>query len=223
MPTSVLPQLLEISELEEQKAVFEDEAKKVDAKIRDCLSDIRKALENSATTGDPLRDLVIKDWGISEVVEKRYRLLQKRLVGKKGEFVLIPFATKVPHKHTFGEGYEYRDARCYRLGVLEAETLVWEKDVQITLPISRYISGEEGFVSPSEVHELHKENIFAHAFGGFHEGDPPLLRELINGDCGYVIVIGDEAVRKWLKEQRMQGLFKSVADALSKLVLEPTD
>jgi len=158
--------------------------------------------------------------------KKQEKALQKkieeRLAGKRGEFVLLSFDAEIRFKYTW-IGDEYRHASCYRIGVLEGEKLMWNGEDQLsapTLPISRYLKGEEGIFRPGDnIGGVVQKNIFAH---GYCDEDPPPLHALMQNECGS-IVIGDEAVKEWLQKRGMEELFKLAATALSKLILEPTD
>ena len=158
--------------------------------------------------------------------KKHQKALQKKiegqLEGKRGEFVLLSFCAKIPYKYTMVE-VEYRDASCYRIGVLEGEKLMRNDEDRLsmpTLPISRYLKGEEGIFRPGDnIGGVVQKNIFAH---GYCDEDPPPLHALMQNECGS-IVIGDEAVKEWLQKRGMEELFKLAATALSKLILEPTD
>lgn len=158
-------------------------------------------------------------------LEENYRKLEKRLAGKRGEFVLLSYRAKIPFKYTMRHTV-YRYASCYRLGVLEGEELVWKKAEDslstppITLPIPRYLKGEIMFIRPGDnVGKVVKKNIFAHSH--CYE-NPPSLQALMQKEQGS-IVIGDEEVKEWFKKHSMEELFKPAAAALSKLILEPTD
>jgi hypothetical protein len=59
------------------------------------LARLHKAMQkNGATTGDPIRDHVIKHWSADEDVETYIRELQARLVGKIGQLCLVVYVTR---------------------------------------------------------------------------------------------------------------------------------
>lgn len=213
-------------EREELRLRQETELKQIDDQISELTKDLQSRVENEETTGDRVRDLVIRVHGVDDVIEQKYRSTEARLIGKKGEFVLISYKTQIRTRHTFGRGWEYRGAKWFRLGVLEGEQLVWNPKVFITLPVSRYVGAESSAYFGDTIlalsRDVQKENIFA-----LHDIDdsPPLLIEQVQEQHGPIVefVIGDADVRGWLKEHLMEDLFKLAAGALSKLILEPTE
>ncbi|MBI2004740.1 hypothetical protein HYS79_01085 [Patescibacteria group bacterium] len=194
--------------------------------IYEKLKKVRKAFAAGESTGDHIRDMVLTVHGLDHKLEEKYRELEGKLKGKRGEFVLLSYHAKIPFKHSM-TGVEYRDASCFRLGVLEGEELVWKDGdglsamvSPVTFHISRYIKSEEGYIRPGDnLGGVVQKNIFAR---GYDEGPPP-LHALMRSEGGE-IVIGDEAVKKWLEERGivMEALFVPAAAALSKLILEPT-
>ena len=225
MSLKELIQQIEHNELHRQALL--GQAKKVSKQNADILSNIRKAVKAGESTDDHIRNMVLVVHGLDTELEKKYRALEGLLAGKKGEFVLLSYDVNVPFKFS-ATSVECRHASFYRIGVLEGEGLAWmDKNdpftsySPITLPVSRYLSGKESyFHSGDNTGGVSVRNIFAHAHN--HE-DPPSLHALMQGEAGGSVVIGDEEVRKWLKEHRMEALFEPAAAALSKLILEPTD
>lgn len=225
-----------LSELLVAKGVAEATRKHLNEEIAKSAEAVRHLIREGHTTGDRLVDLVLlAGGGLNDPALPRLRELEGGLKGKKGEFVFMRFSDDIPYKHTFGQGYESRTQSLYRLGVLEGEKLklAGEQDDysvrgQLVLPVSRYIGGLEEVFFPKRKPklEIKERNIFAHGHGGFgHDGCPPLLTkiEMLSDEAQEGILIGDEPVKKWLKAHAMVGLYKPAADALSKLILEPTD
>jgi hypothetical protein len=160
--------------------------------------------------------------------EERYAALNALLKGKKGEFVLIAYNAKIPTRYG-GDGIDHRQVSWYRLGILEEESLRAAdgglmSGQAVTLPVVQYIYGEvEVILDRKDIRRalsVQKGELFQHAFGS---PNPPALRTLLFAEQGDHIAIGDEAVREWLRKRAMQGLYKPAADALSKLILEPTE
>lgn len=198
-----------------------------DEKLVEHLGMIRARLEAGETTGDRITDLMLRVHGFDQGMIEKYAALEAQLEGRRGEFVLISFDTSVPFKHTMTHT-EDRHASCYRIGVLEDEHLKIGESFGmkiITFPVSRYIYGEKSILMNEKnlPHTLPIEigDLFEHYFHGMN---PPLLSELLQEVDEELrgIFIGDDAVKGWLKRHLMPGLFKPAADALSKLILEPT-
>jgi hypothetical protein len=202
---------------------------KIAAKVADAIKD----LDNGATTGDRLRDMLLRVYWYNPRAEERYRSVETQLKGKKGEFVLLSFNAQVAFRF-HGTGRDTRNAQCFRLGVLEGDELVLKKGLMgtmvPTLPIPRYVYGETTFLAVEDDVkrlEVEEKEFFDHAF---HDMNPPRLTDILyigrDGSdwTGWqeTVIIGDEAVKKWLKEHAMPGLYKPAADLLSKLILEPT-
>ena len=191
-------------------------------------STLRKRLAAGETTGDPLQDLVIRAHGYGKDladVLARYRELEGMLKGKKGEFILLSFHAQIPFKHTM-TSVECRDARCYRLGVLTDESLVWAGErgplgyYSITIPVSQFIYGE-GYLAPPNL-PPQKGDLFAQMH---RHADPHALSLMMEEGYGWkeVLIIGNDAVKKWLNSHIMPELYKVAADALGMLELEPTE
>ncbi len=202
------------------------------ARIHGYTKDLRERLANGETTGDPLKDLVLKTHGWDPEAEEKYAALERQLAGKKGEFVLLFYHSQRDTRHIFGRGWEHESADYYRIGVLEGEKLIGVEETTftnatlITLPVSRYIRDTPGiFLESDKVRrplEVREHDIFEREY---HDPGPYPLGCWIKGKGSRLseLVIGDEAVKEWLDKRHMSGLYKTAADALSKLVLEPTE
>lgn len=227
----IYPRIANVEELKRELVVLEKRVASMHTRINARLKLVQDAIAGGETTGDPLRDLVIRAHGLDKALEDKYRKLQAALTGKKGEFVLLSFHADIPWKFG-GRSIETREAQCYRLGVLEGEELVWVENEssflgpQISLFVSRYTQGETHIFFDSKDLKrpllVEKENIFTHGFSSA-SSYPPLLHQLLGGEWQESIIIGDRAVKAWLKKKCMSGLYKPAADALSKLILEPTE
>jgi hypothetical protein len=204
----------------------ETELKQIDDQISKLTKGLRPRVTNGETTGDRIRDLVIRAHGVNEEIEQKCRDFESQLKGKKGEFALLSWGAKI---RKYGPTDGYRTVDFYRLGVLEGEELVWHNELHVTLPITQHIGGEErSTLHGMEVFSLQKSNIFAQ----YGEHPRVLLVHLLSqikipppwlAFSSLQILIGDEAVKTWLKNTGMESLFKPAADVLSKLILEPTE
>ncbi|MBI5003758.1 hypothetical protein HZC00_01555 [Candidatus Kaiserbacteria bacterium] len=193
---------------------------------------LAKAIEEGETTGDAMRDLVIrfhqKD---DDVLTAKYRAIDEALKGKKGEFVLVTFPGRRLVKHVFIGESEYAHVTYYRLGVLKNEGVTCppryrtSDQVAPTIDVSRYVEGEVGLLMKGDLSRplsVVEENIFREFYSD-HDPRPLYIILQEEGSWEDKIIIGDDAVKQWLDEVYMPGLYKPAADALSKLILEPTD
>lgn len=201
--------------------------------IKFLVSQLEAKVKQGETTGNRIRDLVLRVHGYNPFFEERYATLEARLKGKGGEFILIFFEARIAMRY-HGMGMDERLAVLYRLGVLEGEELLLKDGLsgtfidhatpRFTLPVSRYIGGEAEVkvgVGERDV-VIVPQNIFARDSVP-HYKNPCFLDDFLKSNSDqFGIVVGDEAVREWLENKHyMIGLFKSAADVLSKLILEP--
>lgn len=194
------------------------------ALVNKAVSVVRGRIEAGETTGDHIRDMVIRTYGFDPEAEEKYREFEKRLAGKQGEFVLVAYSGERNKRHIFGKGWERESAEFFRLGVLEGEELVCRNaPVYITLPTSRYIQDQNTFFPKGaelgRLLTIKQGDLFVDPF--FDESPPPLETFVRNPQAG--LVLGDKAVENWLENHLMLGFYKPAADALSKLILEPTE
>lgn len=232
-----------IYNLQKQKQRTIEQAKRTVGELDSQLSQENALLvtdiQDGKTTGDRLLDVVIRaHHGYDSELFEKYRAFEERLIGKRGEFVLVlydadtvniryldgPRAAFSPHSL-----YESNNkAPFYRLGILDGEELVIPKIrnslglVGLALPVSRYVHGWVGLLVDKKDAgvEVIEENILDQ-WGSDYKLHP-LCTYLDHPELlERTIIIGDEKVRVWLKEHCMEALFKPAADALGKLILEP--
>jgi len=236
-----------IEKVESLKVQFENKQREAQC-IKEQFHAAQKELEvalKDGTTGDWLRDQCIKGWGLEPAIEAAYREIHDKLAGHKGEFVLLAFDQEERIPGGFFREESYRMATCYRLGVLGDDKLVlipskrWDRhhSDQLGLPVTRFIEGEkEPFPSISK-----PKVVEAELFDPQHQDrDPPSFTRYIEersglypasiiasmsarGPMNVELVVGNAAVKEWLRKAAMDDIYKPAAHALSMLELEPTD
>lgn len=227
------------------KADYESKAAKrvqeFDADLSAFRNELSKRIKEGKSTGDHLYDMVIRHHGFenfNKIVEA-YRDFEKRLAGRKGEYFLVVYTARVVFMHRMIGENEYRDEHCFRLGVLDGDTLIWHEDSgplkvgMISVPVSRYVWGN---------HPPAKENIFVQHHGS-SDPSPPLFGECVLGPLGLLshhafgsfeersrlneIVIGDKEVEEWIAKHPFhvgfgaKNTLKDAARALEKFDLVP--
>ncbi len=187
---------------------------------------IKEIEEKGGTSGDSLRDLVIRVYGLNEEITQQYRALQERLKGCEGEFVMIRYAAQV--RQRFGgelRGSDFLYESHFRLGVLRGEELCLERSgassPTITLPIVQYLQGVwgEGMWRATLEESPVKGDLFEW-FGP--DENPPLLVDYLR-DVKEDIFIGDKAVKAGLARGGNEKCFAQAAERLGRLVLQPTE
>lgn len=229
--TKVTELLATVADLYTEEETAQAELKRVGDRIQQETSKLRAALAAGGTTKDPLYDLVLKaGYGVNDPSLPKYRELQARLKGKRGEFVMVRYYVDV--RERFGGTFDESDMRHeehFRIGVLAGEEF---RGVSIagtpliTLPVDTYM---QGTWPRSHSHTVTFEDECPHAplRGDFlelrSEDDPPrLLEYLQNEHYAANLVIGDDAFRAELKRVECEGFFFEAADALGRLVLTPS-
>lgn len=187
---------------------------------------LQDEIEKGGTTGDLLRDKVIRVYGLNDKLTEQYQALQNRLVGKRGQLVMVSYETEM--RERFGgtvRESDFRHERRVRLGVLCSETLLLVSDTlgihkNIGLPIVEYLQGTlDVWGEVSFEQGLVKDNIFAWS------GDdrPPSLLEYMT-DHASDIFIGDEAIKaEFSKRLVAPKTFATAAERLGRLILQPTE
>ena len=221
---SVQARIINIKALQKLVGSKEAELAGLQQEVRLRVGQLQAEIAKGGTTEDPLRDLVIRAYGLNEEITEQYRLLQNRLAGKRGEFVLIRYHAEV--RERFGRDIrssDFRHEQRFRIGILQNEKLRLTEGTQnITLPIDQYLPGvwQSGAWSVSAEKQPVKNDFFHWAM----EDDPPALakymtEEHLAGD----FFIGDEAVLAELKKNRDEKFFNTAAERLGRLILEPTE
>lgn len=177
------------------------------------------------TTGDPLRDLVIRAYGLNDEITAQYRQLQDRLVGKKGEFVLIRYHSEV--RQRFGgevRSSDFRHEMHFRIGVLQTEQLCLTTISHlVTLPIPQYLQGVWGIGARSVVADgKPSPGTFFECIDS-EDQPPPLAHYMTEAHLAGDLLIGDDAVRAELVKNRDGEFFNVAAERLGRLILQPTD
>ncbi|HWB34256.1 MAG TPA: hypothetical protein VG753_02990 [Candidatus Paceibacterota bacterium] len=212
-----------------RKAAYEAGIAEDQREIGRNLDYLRDNIKAGSTTGDRIRDLLIRVHGVSDELETIYRQLDAELIGRRGEFVLLSYIVK---ERAYGIRDDMRSVDYYRLGVLEGEELIYREGIGTTLPISRYLMGPKVVVFEStqlktredleKVHWVEKKgNIFENQL---LFGPPSLDRHLISQlpeapaalrPSNLLITVGDEAVETFLKNIAMQGFLPLAKNLLS--------
>lgn len=224
----------EVDGLLREKRALEEELRMNGANILLRTNQLQDFLRAGGTTGDVVRDLVLRAHGYAPGFEANYRTFGKSLAGKKGEFALVIYEGQRVVGHDFGKGAMYAEAIFYRLGVLQSEELVLLGTESISLPIPRYIGGEVTFIpsEPDIESQLSQRYLRPHPMNILAQADsfdtPPSLLKLaeyvpIHGRMSSGLWVGDEAVRAQLENCGMPGLFEPAAAALGRLILTPTE
>jgi hypothetical protein len=179
---------------------------------------------------DRFLDMVIRGHGtLDEELALRYRKLEGSLQGRRGEFVTVEFIADVPYKFS-QDCVESRRHILFRIGVLTEESLIFAALNPIglfkecTVPVAKYVEGDTDQLllwSGGSIRQSKQENLF---FGAsLYDDGPPSLRQWIANPEICKIIVGNDAVRAWLDERHAGKFFKSAADALGMLILEPTE
>ncbi len=185
---------------------------------------LQKAIEAGDTTGDPIRDLVVRtNSDFDAELEARYRKLETRLQGKTGELVLFTYSVEKCTKHVFiptrHSQNEYDDFWYAACGVLSNDKLRLRR--RISLPVEELIVA--GF---NWFHEMKFEIEKGDPFDNFDLSSPKLdgyAEVTTSSNSQLMFLAGDDAVKLWFAERRQPGQFRKCCDLLSKLVLEPTE
>jgi hypothetical protein len=207
------------------KEQHEESAAKAEQLVQATIRTVRKFLERGVSTGDHIRDLVLQSHGLNEEFESRYRALEEKLKGKRGEFVLIRYPSEV--RERFGgdiRSSDFRHEAHFRIGVLAAEKLRLSESGTITLPIDRFLQGVwpvsmAYLVYPEE--EMYEEEFFQDT--DVEDRPHSLLSCITKEFVPEALTIGDKAVLEELEKVRDKEFFKTAAEKLGRLVLEPTD
>ncbi len=231
-----------LEDLHTQKNNKEKDVAELNRRIQDQSSKISQEIRAGATTGDWVRDLVLRVHGLNPELEAKYRPLNEALKGKKGELILIAFECVVGSIFRSDRIYpEFkRLVKLFRLGILHDEKLVCEGNSTfllsgvsgIILPASQYIELVvtpvllEGDINPKAL-SVEKKNIFSTNHMKW-EANPPYLEEMLGGDWEKKILIGEKGIRERFEEERMEKLYPAAAEKLGYFVLtspalEPTE
>jgi hypothetical protein len=213
-----------------RKAELEDDHKKVKGILAAHTAELKRLLEAGNTTGDRLRDLVIRSDGVDEESLSLYRGLENRLKGRAGEFVLIRYPAEI--RIRFGgdsRSSDYNHEIHFRIGILTGEVLQTINPrlgggPVIALPVQRFLVGPwpQSFAwrVVAESHVFEVEDFFDWSTP---EGQPPqLIRYLKEERFVGDLLIGDDAIKRALAEVLSGDFFAQAAERLGRLVLQPT-
>ena len=203
--------------------------------LRDAhLQSLIARLESGETTGDRYDDMVIRTHRVIDTksLAAKYHELEARLSGHSGELMLIEYIGEVEDgMRRSDQDHKYISKRLFRLGVLSGEMLTWEKvhfsAMAYTFPVSQYLMevvGKYHRRGLDQALSVCKNNILAcqyHSHYGMESNPSPLPHHIADKGNIERIVIGDEEVLKWCKENREEGFYDRAAEALGKLVLTP--
>src|SRR5580704_11731154 len=88
--------------------------------------DLISLIRAGGTTGNVVDDYIIVTSGhLDPQCQIRYKAIEEKLAGKTGELILVHRVVKIPWKHSFGRGWEYRHETKYFLGVLTTDHLAF--------------------------------------------------------------------------------------------------
>jgi hypothetical protein len=210
---------------------------KLEARLKERKANVQEHLRNAqallnagAKPEDRYLGIAIRGHGLDQAIADRYRDLETRMKGRKGEFVAIEFVKDIPFKYS-SDNVETARHTLFRIGVLASDSLIFEvlnessAYKECTLPATQYLGGysDQLLLWKSDVVRTpEKGNIFSG--GGHYYEQPPSLRQVIAQQQACEIFIGNDEVRKWLiKDRHAEKFFKAAANALGMLILEPTD
>ncbi len=222
-----------ISSLAHQIAEAERQLWALQATHRDTVEARSKAIEKGeVTTGDNIRDLVIRLKGASDIeLEKRLKIVESKISSKKGELALFTYAQDEiswQRKGGPGNSAEGRHIVWYvACGVLADDTLRIEKN-KIVFPIDRYAVSLYSWMHLSEMQfkirkdpftreRRYDEKDLVYAIDAYAHPEDDVYRSL-------KLVVGDKEVEAFLaSHKRFKDSFENVCALLSHLILQPTD
>ena len=159
---------------------------------------VEAALASGATTGDPLRDMAIRAYGLHEDIYEGFRELQERLRGRTREWVLICYRYKhSPTRFPTREQLEFSTTGLFRLATIADDKLrlgEWTGGPLIEVPITAYVQGtwpqsEKYQATLKDDAKLVLKNLFGWVVSTEHDGPDFLERFLTAGP--------DEEDKKW--------------------------
>ncbi len=229
--TSVQMRVNGINALQNTIATKEKELTRFKDELRLRTDQLCAEIAKGGTVGDMLQDLVLRaGYGINDPSLPLYRGLQARLKGKKGDFVMIRYYAKVRFRFSeISSSSDYRHETHFRVGLLAGEELrlgtALGGGLVVTLPVDRR---RQGSWPDSRIYGVHLEEEYPNVppqkeFFEWRDDHPPsLLEYLTNEHLGSHLIIGDAAFHSELKKIDCEDFFKVAAEALGRLILEPT-
>ncbi len=208
--------------------------------------ELSAALDAGGTSGDWLRDQCLKMNGHEPALEAAYREVHDSLKGRRGEFIMLIYDRQKRLPGGIFSEERYHTATYYRLGVLTDDKLAltlhkgWDEEhhsYHLELPVTSFIVGEkEPFPLIGKL-----DTVQLSLFGPqYQDSDPPHFMKYVAEKSGLYpawknasaimhdstnaeLVVGNAAVKDWLKKAAMQDLYKPAAHALGMLELEAID
>jgi hypothetical protein len=197
--------------------------------------DVVRRLTEGETTGDVLKDAILvgSHGRPSEAFEKAYRLIQDKLVGKKGQMVVV-----IRREENFsgcsGFGRHTPSADEYVLeehfwaGILTGEALILDPVKHLCdLPVEKHALCWDPF-SRDKTITIHNETIhlgieFPLWLDKKLERKNPWGRRPHGLPLHLEVKIGDEEAKQWflLVDKQVDDLYGQVAESLGQLVLRP--
>lgn len=196
--------------------------------IKTKTAQLRGEIEVGGTTGDKVRDLVLRAGGaVDDPLLPKYRELQAKLAGKRGEFVMIRYSVRIDY--VFGSvsnNGELGREEHFRIGLLAGKDLrlgtALGGSPVITLPVDCY---KQGHWPRSRAYGISFEKPHPDAspqldfFEYRRSDDPPsLLQYLTDPYLTPCLVIGDEVFRTELDKIGSSGFFDVACKALGRPV-----
>jgi hypothetical protein len=205
----------------------EEDLKAARATLAERTKKLQDLLAAGGTTGDRLRDLVIRNDGVDEESLSLYRGLESRLKGRAGEFVLIRYSVKV--RQRFGGDIHESDFAhqiYFRIAQLSGEELRLETyfvDFScIGLPIGKYLTGvwpRSSVYVPVVEGEAQEGSLFS--WSDADDTPPQLIEYLKEVPFKEDLLIGDDAIKRALAKVRSEDFFAKAAERLGRLILQP--
>jgi hypothetical protein len=198
--------------------------------VEKTIAELQEKIRAGETTGDRLRDLIFLadgSEGLDEAHVATYQALERRLFGKKGEFVLIGYDALVRRRfggQTLESDFEREEH--FRIGLLADDKLGLFEDPSytiLTLPIDKFLLGQwpQSFMYKVVAEDtVYKKDFFE--WTSVEEQPPRLWDYLTNENLEKNLYIGDEAVKAALKSVECESFFAEAAGRLGRLVLQPT-
>ncbi len=220
----------EVAQLNSDLVTAQINTDMINRELRDRNKKLVELLEKGETTGDRLNDLLFRFFckQIEEETQVKFRAFEQKLQGKRGEFVLVKYPVRV--RTRFGGGLcssDFSTETHFRIGMLMGEELQLTRSslgggLLLALPIAQYAQGRwpgsHAFVP------VVSQVVEGDLFQWKPEDEPSNFHDFVLEEerYGYRLSVGDAAVNAELKSVEAEKFFNEAAEALGRLVLQPT-
>lgn len=149
-----------------------------------------------------------------DTVVQTYNEISEALRGKSRQMIMVSWFRRHLVRHVFGGESKYETVACTRVGVLNGESLQLQKPAQ-WLPL------KTGFVFFDNAGSLTQAYWSNEPLLQFETGNIDYMHEKWLQSWQEHLRIGDEAVTRWLEENRMGHLVGTLYEKLGLLRLTP--